>query len=341
MPRKKGVIWSFFNDLPDDESSRLKMSRVECKYCKGNVVKSTSRLRSHLRICPNFDGALMPPLDDDDDDDGVPDFKDSKLAKDDISKGDLYHPFSRYIDHTLLKPDATPHDIAALCREAHENGFYSICVNSVHAAYARQVLDSLEKKAKRTNGHHVKVTCVVGFPSGATPSEIKALEAAHCLTAGAEEIDMVLSIGHLKSGDHAYVLRDISAVVSVCKKHNAVSKVILETALLSEAEIETASHLAISTGADFIKTSTGFSTRGASVHDVQLMARIAHPRNAQVKASGGIRSLEEAQMMIHAGATRLGTSASLAIAQAIPPPAATTTNASVAPVVSTDYNMSL
>ncbi|RHY34097.1 hypothetical protein DYB32_001127 [Aphanomyces invadans] len=306
MPRKKGVIWSFFNDLPDDESSRLKMSRVECKYCKGNVVKSTSRLRSHLRICPNFDGALMPPLDDDDDDDGVPDFKDSKLAKDDISKGDLYHPFSRYIDHTLLK-----------------------------------VLDSLEKKAKRTNGHHVKVTCVVGFPSGATPSEIKALEAAHCLTAGAEEIDMVLSIGHLKSGDHAYVLRDISAVVSVCKKHNAVSKVILETALLSEAEIETASHLAISTGADFIKTSTGFSTRGASVHDVQLMARIAHPRNAQVKASGGIRSLEEAQMMIHAGATRLGTSASLAIAQAIPPPAATTTNASVAPVVSTDYNMSL
>ncbi|KAF0775654.1 hypothetical protein AaE_000644, partial [Aphanomyces astaci] len=185
------------------------MSRVECKYCKGNVVKSTSRLRSHLRICPNFDGALMPPLDDDDDDDGVVDFKDPKLVKDDGGKGDSFHPLSRYIDHTLLKPDATPHDIAALCREAHENGFYSVCVSSVYASHARQVLDGFEKKSKRTNGHHVKVTCVVGFPSGATPSEIKALEATNCLTAGAEEIDMVVPVGYLKGGDHAYVLRDI------------------------------------------------------------------------------------------------------------------------------------
>ncbi|RHY94042.1 hypothetical protein DYB37_002171 [Aphanomyces astaci] len=299
MPRKKGVIWSFFNDLPDDESSRLKMSRVECKYCKGNVVKSTSRLRSHLRICPNFDGALMPPLDDDDDDDGVVDFKDPKLVKDDGGKGDSFHPLSRYIDHTLLK-----------------------------------VLDGFEKKSKRTNGHHVKVTCVVGFPSGATPSEIKALEATNCLTAGAEEIDMVVPVGYLKGGDHAYVLRDIRCIhlplVSACKKFSAVSKVILETALLTDPEIETASHLAISTGADFVTTSTGFSTRGASVHDIQSMARIAHPRNVQVKASGGIHSMEQAQLLIQAGATRLGTSAGLIIAHLPTPP----------PVVS-DYNMSL
>ncbi|KAF0698779.1 Aste57867_10637 [Aphanomyces stellatus] len=311
MPRKKGVIWSFFNDLPDDESSRLKMSRVECKYCKGNVVKSTSRLRSHLRICPNFDGALMPPMDDDEEDDGLPEFKDPKVVKDEGKE--TFHPLSRYIDHTLLKPDATPNDIAVLCREAYDHGFFSVCVNSVYAAHARQVLDGFEKKPKRTCMHHVKVCCVVGFPSGASPSEVKAFETNHCLAAGAEEIDMVISLGHMKAGDHAYVLRDISAVVLVCKKFNALCKVILETALLTEAEIETASHLAISAGAEFVKTSTGFAARGASVHDVQLMGRIAHPRNVQVKASGGIRSMEDAQHMIQAGATRLGTSAGLTI----------------------------
>ncbi|KAG9416380.1 hypothetical protein AC1031_000783 [Aphanomyces cochlioides] len=310
MPRKKGVIWTFFNDLPDDESSRLKMSRVECRYCKGNVVKSTSRLRSHLRICPNFDGSQMPPMEEDDDDDGLPEFRDTKMIKEDGK--DAFHPLSRYIDHTLLKPEATPSDITVLCREAHEQGFFSVCISSVFAAHARQVLDSLEKK-KRRNSHRVKVCCVVGFPSGATPSEVKAFEANHCLAAGAEEIDMVIPVGYMKAGDHSYVLRDISAVVLVCKKYNAVCKVILETALLTETEIETASHLAISAGADFLKTSTGFGARGASLHDVQILGRIAHPRNVQVKASGGIRTVEDAQHMIQAGATRLGTSSGIAI----------------------------
>ncbi|KAH9093013.1 hypothetical protein Ae201684P_008679 [Aphanomyces euteiches] len=309
MPRKKGVIWTFFNDLPDDESSRLKMSRVECRYCKGNVVKSTSRLRSHLRICPNFDGSQMPPMEEDDDDDGLPEFRDAKMIKDDGK--DAFHPLSRYIDHTLLKPEATPSDITVLCREAHEHGFYSVCVSSVFAAHARQSRDESEAKQSPCQ------------------SVLRAFEANHCLAAGAEEIDMVIPVGYMKAGDHSYVLRDISAVVLVCKKYNAVCKVILETALLTETEIETASHLAISAGADFLKTSTGFGARGASLHDVQIMGRIAHPRNVQVKASGGIRTVEDAQHMIQAGATRLGSSSGIAIvhpAVVLPP---------------TEYNMAL
>ncbi|KDO32854.1 hypothetical protein SPRG_02546 [Saprolegnia parasitica CBS 223.65] len=195
--------------------------------------------------------------------------------------------------------------------------FAPVCVNSMYASYARETLDGLERHRKRQQPR-VKVCCVVGFPLGASTSETKAFETDDCIRHGAEEIDMVIAVGKLKAGDHAYVLRDICAVVSVCKRNNVLSKVILETALLTEAEIETASKLAIAAGADFIKTSTGFSTRGASVVDVRLMASLAHPHGVQVKASGGIRSLEDAEIMMEAGATRLGTSSGVKMIKGSP-----------------------
>ncbi|KAF4321930.1 hypothetical protein BBO99_00000425, partial [Phytophthora kernoviae] len=162
---------------------------------------------------------------------------------------------------------------------------------------------------------YVKVCCVVGFPLGAMTSASKAFEAKECLDAGAEEIDMVINVGQLIAGEYDFVLRDICAVVAVCKERGALSKVILETALLTTEQIKKASELAIAAGADFIKTSTGFSIRGASEEDVKLMASIAKPSGKQVKASGGIRSAADAQKMISLGATRLGTSAGVKIVQ--------------------------
>ncbi|RHY03115.1 hypothetical protein DYB25_008131 [Aphanomyces astaci] len=190
-----------------------------------------------------------------------------------------YHPLSKYIDHTLLK-----------------------------------VLDGLMHQSLRRGcrRRHVKVCCVVGFPLGASATAVKAFEATQCLQDGADEIDMVIAVGKLKAGDHAYVLRDIW-YSSFPQSNETLSHVILETALMTDPEIESASHLAIAAGADFIKTSTGFSTRGASIDDVMLMSRIAHPRHVQVKASGGVRTLEDAQKMVAAGATRLGTSGGIAI----------------------------
>ncbi|KAF0698780.1 Aste57867_10638 [Aphanomyces stellatus] len=308
MGRKRGAVWNEFTELPENEDPQMKMPRIECKHCKATVSKSSSRAVSHLRACPKFIGELPDAHDSEDHS------HDSFLLRHPPIKdedGKKFHPLSRMIDHTLLKADATPDDITVLCREAFENGFYSVCVNGIYASHARHILDSYEKK--RNKPRLVKVCCVVGFPLGASSSEVKAFEATQCLESGAEEIDMVVPIGQLKAGDHAYVLRDISAVVSVCKRKQAVCKVILETALLTEAEIEAASRLAISAGADFIKTSTGFSTRGASLHDVVAMSRLARPHNVQVKASGGIRTEDDAQQMLQAGATRLGTSAGLVI----------------------------
>ncbi|OQR99071.1 deoxyribose-phosphate aldolase [Achlya hypogyna] len=301
MPKKKLAAWDEFDEIESDPSLNLKMSRMECKHCKSSVSKSVNRLLSHLRSCPKYTGELPAPGDDEVD--GADDTKNDPLAS-----------IRRAIDHTLLKADATPEEISTLCKEAYEHSFCSVCVNSVYASHAREVLDGLERNRKRQQPR-VKVCCVVGFPLGASTSETKAFEADECIRHGAEEIDMVIPVGKLKAGDHAYVLRDIwyatrlaLAVVSVCKRNNALCKVILETALLTEAEIEVASKLSISAGADFIKTSTGFSTRGASVVDVRLMAQLALPHGVQVKASGGIRSLEDAEIMMEAGATRLGTS---------------------------------
>lgn len=176
-----------------------------------------------------------------------------------------------------------------------------------------QALDELQAKSPEST--HVKVCCTVGFPLGAGTTGSKAFEAEEAMIAGAEEIDMVINVGRLIAGEFDFVLRDICAVVEACKKRGVISKVILETALLSTEQIRKASELAIAAGADFIKTSTGFSTRGASEEDIALMASIALPAGKQVKASGGIRSAADAEKMVALGATRLGTSAGVKIIQ--------------------------
>lgn len=207
---------------------------------------------------------------------------------------------NRLIDHTLLKPDATPEEIETLCAEAREYHFYSCCVNS---SYARQVHAALE-------GSDVKTCCVVGFPLGAMATEAKVFEAQQAIADGADEIDMVLHIGALKSGDDHYVRAEIKAVKDACGAH--VLKVILETCLLTDEEKRRACSLALEAGADFVKTSTGFSTGGATVADVRLMKEVVGDR-AKVKASGGIHTTEEALSMIDAGAARIGASAGIQI----------------------------
>ncbi|MEM8529990.1 MAG: deoxyribose-phosphate aldolase [Chloroflexota bacterium] len=210
-----------------------------------------------------------------------------------------------YIDHTLLKPEATPEQITQLCAEARENVFASVCVNPSHVALCASLLADTE----------VAVCTVVGFPLGATTTETKVFEAQHAIQQGAHEVDMVLAIGHLKAQDNAYVLHDIQSVVDVAHTNGATCKVIIETALLADEEKQRACELAVQGGADFVKTSTGFSSGGATVEDIQLMRQVVGPQ-VGVKASGGIRTLETTQAMIAAGATRIGASAGVQIVQA-------------------------
>ena len=209
------------------------------------------------------------------------------------------------IDHTILRPDTTRADIEQLCREARQHQFYSVCVNPTWVSLARQLLD----------GSPVKVCCVVGFPLGAQPPESKAMEARAAIRHGAKEIDMVINVGALKSGDDDLVLRDIRSVVEACRDGSARCKVILETSLLKNEEKARACELAVKARADFVKTSTGFSTGGATVEDVALMARIVREKKLGVKASGGIRSLADLRRMVQAGATRIGTSSGIKILQ--------------------------
>jgi deoxyribose-phosphate aldolase len=211
-------------------------------------------------------------------------------------------PMNLYIDHTLLKPEATETDIKKLCAEAKEYRFYSVCVNSSY----------VESAARELSGSDTKVCAVVGFPLGAMELNSKAFEADQACLHGATEIDMVIHVGALKEGRFDYVVNDIAAVVSVAAEYEAKVKVILETCLLTKEEIIKACQLAVQAGADFVKTSTGFSTGGATAEDVALMRATVGSR-AQVKASGGIRDIEKANEMIAAGADRLGTSASIAI----------------------------
>lgn len=210
---------------------------------------------------------------------------------------------AKLIDHTMLRPEATRGDIDRLCEEARRYAFASVCVNPT---YVRQARESLR-------GTPVKVCCVVGFPLGAQPPEIKALEARRAIREGAQEIDMVINIGALKSKDDALVLKDIRGVVEACKEGRALSKVILETALLSDEEKVRGCELSMKAGADYVKTSTGFSTKGATVEDVALMRRTVAPRNLGVKAAGGIRSYGDLVRMVQAGATRVGASSSVKI----------------------------
>ena len=211
---------------------------------------------------------------------------------------------ARYLDHTLLKPDATAHDIEQLCREALEHHFWSVCVNGSRVAQAYALLED----------SGVKVACTVGFPLGAMTADTKRLEVEAAIDDGAQEIDVVLNIGRLKDGDDAYVLRELRDVVDAAEERTV--KVILETCLLTRDEKIRACKLVVESGAHFVKTSTGFSTGGASTHDVQLMRECVGPKFG-VKASGGIRDAKIALGMIESGATRLGTSASVAIVKGL------------------------
>lgn len=206
------------------------------------------------------------------------------------------------IDHTLLKPDATLEQVKKLCQEAKDNGFFSVCVNSYYVKAAVSFL----------SGSAVKVCTVVGFPLGASTMETKRFEAMKAIAEGAKEIDMVVNLSAVKSKDWQYVLDDISSLAQVCHQQGAILKVILETCLLTDEEKKKVCEFAVKANADFVKTSTGFSTGGATVEDVKLM-RSAVGEKIGVKASGGIRDAARAQQMIEAGATRLGTSASVEI----------------------------
>jgi deoxyribose-phosphate aldolase len=207
---------------------------------------------------------------------------------------------ARYIDHTLLKPDATARDIEQLCREAMEHHFWSVCVNGSRVAQAYALVEN----------SGVKVACTVGFPLGAMTSDAKRLEVEAAVDDGAQEIDVVLNLGRLKDGDDAYVLRELRDIVEAADERTV--KVIFETCLLSREEKIRACKLVVESGAHFVKTSTGFSTAGATTHDVQLM-RECVGADFGVKASGGIRDATVALGMIQAGATRLGTSSGVAI----------------------------
>jgi deoxyribose-phosphate aldolase len=217
--------------------------------------------------------------------------------------GSIPGDLARYIDHTLLKPGSTEEQVRKLCAEALEYNFRSVCINPTWVPLAAGLL----------RGSEVLTCTVVGFPLGANEPAIKAMEARRAIRNGAREIDMVINIGALKSGNDDLVFRDIQAVVEDCVDGNAVCKVILETALLSDDEKRRASELARRAGAHFVKTSTGFSTGGATVSDVALMAEVVRGAGMEVKASGGISSYSDAKAMIEAGATRLGASASIGI----------------------------
>lgn len=208
---------------------------------------------------------------------------------------------AKYIDHTLLKPDAKKEDFDKLVKEAKEYNFYSVCVNSSWVPYVY----------KKLRGTKIKVTAVVGFPLGAMTSRAKAFETRNVIEEGASEIDMVLNIGALKSGDLKFVEEDIKAVRRATRS-NTILKVILETGFLTDDEKVIACQIAKNAGADFVKTSTGFGKGGATVHDIALMRRTVGEKMG-VKASGGVRDFETAIAMIQAGATRIGASSSVAI----------------------------
>jgi deoxyribose-phosphate aldolase len=205
------------------------------------------------------------------------------------------------IDHTLLKPEATVEQIEKICEEAEQYHFASVCVNPCYTKLAYRLLQ----------GSGVKVCTVIGFPLGANMTEIKALEAKAAVRGGAEEIDMVINVGMLKSGNLEYVLEDIKAVVQAVEG-SAIVKVILETCLLTDSEKATVCELSKEAGAHYVKTSTGFSKGGATDADIKLMYD-AVPPELKVKASGGVRTLDDALKMIDAGASRIGASASIEI----------------------------
>lgn len=214
-------------------------------------------------------------------------------------------PLASLIDHTLLKPDATPDQVVHLCAEAQQYRFASVCVNPTHVPLC----------VRELKGTPVAVCTVIGFPLGATTTKTKVFEATQAAGNGARELDMVINIGALKAGLYGDVAADIRSVVEAGHAQGALVKVIIETGLLTDEEKIAACMLAARVGADFVKTSTGFSGGGATAADIALMRRVVGPE-VGVKASGGVRTLADAQAMIAAGATRIGASAGVAIVRA-------------------------
>ncbi|WP_093191987.1 deoxyribose-phosphate aldolase [Salimicrobium halophilum] len=210
---------------------------------------------------------------------------------------------AKMIDHTQLKPETTKDKITTVCEEAKEHGFASVCVNPHWVSYCNELLKDTD----------VMVCTVIGFPLGATATDVKVYETKQAIDNGAEEVDMVINIGELKSGNHSVVEEDIKAVVQAAEEKAAV-KVIIETSLLEKDEKVKACELAKKAGADFVKTSTGFSGGGATVEDISLMRETVGPEMG-VKASGGVRDYEGAKAMMDAGATRIGASSGIAIIQ--------------------------
>lgn len=214
----------------------------------------------------------------------------------------LAKPLNKYFDHTILKAEATTAQVDKLCQEALEYDFYSVCVNSCNVAQCKEILE----------GSDVKIAAVVGFPLGACTTATKVFETEEACRDGASEIDMVINIGALKEGGEDYVYQDIKAVVDAAKKYDAIVKVIIETCLLTDEEKVTACRLSEDANAAFVKTSTGFSTGGATTADVALMRETVGDR-LEVKASGGIRDYDTVMAMIEAGADRIGASASVQV----------------------------
>ena len=215
------------------------------------------------------------------------------------------HELAAVLDHTLLAPGATPADVERLCDEAREHGFAAVCVNGAH----------VRRCVQRLEGSPVKVCAVVGFPLGAGDSRAKRHKAHLALESGARELDMVLQVGALRAGEHAFVVQDIEAVITAARSGRGLVKVILETGMLTRAEIVSACRLAEEAGADFVKTSTGFGPRGASRADVELLHSCVGSRLG-IKAAGGIRTADFARELLDAGATRLGASGSVALVRA-------------------------
>lgn len=209
------------------------------------------------------------------------------------------------IDHTILKPDTTKEMVKKVCDEAKEYNFASVCVNPYYVGFVKEQLE----------GSQVKVTSVIGFPLGSTTKEVKAFEAKNAIENGADELDMVINIGALKNREYDIVKEDIEAVVNVARG-KALVKVIIETCLLTDEEKEIACKLSVEAGADYVKTSTGFSTGGATVEDIKLMRKTVGQETG-VKASGGIRDSKKANEMIEAGASRIGASSSVEIVKGL------------------------
>ena len=207
------------------------------------------------------------------------------------------------IDHTILKAFATTEDVKAICKEAKEHNFFSVCINPANVELAKKELE----------GSNVKVCTVIGFPLGANTSEVKAFETDDAIKKGADEVDMVINIAALKDKKYDYVLNDIKAVVDASNKR-ALVKVIIETCYLNDEEKKIACELSVKAGADYVKTSTGFGTGGSTPEDIKLMRDVVGP-HIGVKASGGVRNQKDAKAVIEAGCSRIGASASIAIAK--------------------------